>query len=393
MTEQEEREHLKTEALSDIEYIKKQSENIQTLVRIHIGGIENIAKVDAVLSNIERIQPTFFDTGTLKNTQIFVNNFIGRFTKAVRAFNQNYLSNNTQTELLEAAQAYINAVNQIDNASNEPVEKSAPQTQKNIMQILEEINNKTSDKSSLRELQNKIDELTTISEENIQLQKEITEIKESITDLQSSNAQIEITKILTQANQLFEKASNSEKILDEKIQILINTSEKEVAYTLSEQFWRKTASLKRPIWINFTLIFILILILSFQGMKYVELMLDPKITNEVYWHALVIVLVIKLPLIFLILFVLNEYTKAKKLFEEYEHKRIMAATLVNNLERLKNELHADEKDLLELIKVPFERIFDNPVHSIYGDKSGDKNIALDQLEKFASIFEKMKNKP
>ncbi|MDO8454987.1 MAG: hypothetical protein Q7S59_10495 [Sulfurimonas sp.] len=51
-----------------------------------------------------------------------------------------------------------------------------------------------------------------------------------------------------------------------------------------------------------------------------------------------------------------------------------------------------KEDLLGLLTISLEKIFDNPVHSIYGDKSGDKNIGLDQLEKFASIFEKIKNK-
>lgn len=392
MTEQEEREHSKTKALTDIEYIKKQTENTQTLVRIHIGGIENIAKVDSVFSSIETIQPSLFDTGSLKDTQIFANNFIGRFAKAVRAFNKDYLSKNTQTELLEAAQAFLNAVTPMNITAKEEVEKSAPTTQKNLLQILEEINDKTSDKNYLIELQNKIDELNTISEENTKLQKELNDIKESISDLQGSNAQIEITKILTQANQLFEKASNSEQLVNDEVQKLLQAKEGQVANTLSQQFKEKTDSLKRPIWINFTLIFILVIGLSLLGLKYVDLLLNPNITNEVYWHSLVMVLLIKLPLIFLILFVLNEYTKAKKLFEEYEHKRIMAATLVNNLERLKQELHADEKDLLELIKTPFEKIFDNPVHSIYGDKSGDKGFALDDLDKITSIIEKLKPK-
>lgn len=389
MTEQEEREHLKTKALADIEYIKKQSEKIQDLVRINIGGIENIAKVDSVLESIETIQPALFDTGTLKDTQLFVTNFIGRFAKAVRAFNQNYVSDNTKTELLESAQAFINAVNPMDVTPTEQVEQPVPTTQKSFMQILEEINNKTSDKSSLRELKNKLNELSTISEENIQLQKEITEIKENITDLQSSNTQIEITKILTQANQLFEKASSSEQLVNNKVQKLIKATEREVAYTLSEQFSDKTNSLKRPIWIYLILIIILPIYMSYESMSFIELLLKPA-SNEIYWHTIFMLLLTKLPIIFLIFFVLNEYMKAKKLFEEYEHKRIMAATLVNNLERLKNELHADEKDLLELIKVPFEKIFDNPVHSIYGDKSGDKNIGLDQLEKITSIIEKMK---
>ncbi|MFA5454370.1 MAG: hypothetical protein WC272_03520 [Sulfurimonas sp.] len=89
-------------------------------------------------------------------------------------------------------------------------------------------------------------------------------------------------------------------------------------------------------------------------------------------------------------------TKAKKLYEEFDYKRIMAQTLINNFALFKKELLGNDtsvssnEKLLNLIRTPLDKIFDNPVHSIYGDKSGDKNIGLDQLEKFASIFEKMK---
>lgn len=299
---------------------------------------------------------------------------------------------------------FMNYVNQIKDNLDKLEQKSSPNNDpKSILQHLEEINNGKSQKDAhmikiqeqLNELENitkPINELIKNSEETSDLKKELNDIKESISDLQGSNAQIEITKMLTQANQLFEKASNSEQLVNDEVQKLLQAKEGQVANTLSQQFKEKTDSLKRPIWINFTLIFILVIGLSLLGLKYVDLLLNPNITNEVYWHSLVMVLLIKLPLIFLILFVLNEYTKAKKLFEEYEHKRIMAATLVNNLERLKQELHADEKDLLELIKTPFEKIFDNPVHSIYGDKSGDKGFALDDLDKITSIIEKLKPK-
>ncbi|MBW6489013.1 hypothetical protein [Sulfurimonas sp.] len=63
-----------------------------------------------------------------------------------------------------------------------------------------------------------------------------------------------------------------------------------------------------------------------------------------------------------------------------------------NSELLQKRLvdHNISTDTLNEIRSVLNKIFDNPVHSIYGDKSGDKNIGLDQLEKFASIFEKIK---
>lgn len=101
-------------------------------------------------------------------------------------------------------------------------------------------------------------------------------------------------------------------------------------------------------------------------------------------------LTMNIPLLILIGFTLNEYTKSKKLYEEYEFRKILAITLFNNYERLTKDLGMEKEDLMESLKSSLDKIFDNPVHSIYGDKSGNKNIGLDQLEKFASIFEKMK---
>lgn len=392
MTEQEEREIIKTKALTDIEYIKKQSEDIQTLVRIHIGGIENIAKIDSVFSSIETIQPTLFDTGTLKDTQLFVTNFIGRFAKAVRAFYKDYLSKNTQNELLESAQAYINATNTMDTSSKaEKVVETASNPQKNILQILEEINNKTTDTDRLLQLQQKIDELSSKSEEASQLQKEIDEIKVSIRDLQSTESQIEITKTVAQARQLFDKAKDSQQLFNDEIQKLINAKERHIAYTLSEQFNEKCNVMKSEVNQNLKALTIALALFLFWN-ALLFLGFYSKWFDVEYWQFIVFKITLNIPFALYLAIAFNEYTKAKKLYEEYEHKRIMAATLINNLERLKNELHANEKDLLELIKVPFEKIFDNPVHSIYGDKSGNKNIGLDDLEKITSILEKMKSK-
>lgn len=434
MTEQEERERLTKKANDDIAYLIKESEQVRGLIRLHFDNSKKIEEIDSVFHIIETIEPTLFSTGTIEQFRSFYTNIINRFKMAIKGFLINPHIDNARNELLESAKAFntyaqilveaqenrsdlsTNEQEILENLSKEHLEEilqKDKQTEEYFQPQLEQIKATSidpkkifglskqdqllqnidkrlkvleQDQKPLNELQIKADQ------ERKEYSKKFDELKKSIDDLQSSETQIEITKILTQTKTLFDEAKNSKQLVNNEVQKLIKATEREVAYTLSEQFEKKTASLKRPIWINFTLIFILILVLSFQGMKYVELMLDPKITNEAYWHSLVMVLLIKLPLIFLILFVLNEYTKAKKLFEEYEHKRIMAATLVNNLERLKNELHADEKDLLELIKVPFEKIFDNPVHSIYGDKSGSKNIGLDDLDKITSILEKLKPK-
>lgn len=109
-----------------------------------------------------------------------------------------------------------------------------------------------------------------------------------------------------------------------------------------------------------------------------------------FWDFMMLKLTMNIPFLILIGFLLNEYTKSKKLYEEYEFRKILAITLFNNYERLTKDLGMEKEDLMESLKSSLDKIFDNPVHSIYGDKSGDKHIGLDQLEKFASVFEKIK---
>ncbi len=354
--ETDERIQLKSKILDDINFLNSNSEKIQTLAREDFDEKSGLYDIDRIFYFTRSVTNSYLDKCT--NSQLHAFYALSSFRFSADAYSNNRYNSNVKTSFINSIKPAITFIENLQN-----------------------INVLTDDEVIIKQ-----NDLQTSD-----IKQEIQNIKNSINDLQSSDAQIEITKIITQANQLFEKASHSEKLLDEKIQTLINTSEKQVAYTLSEQFEKKTNSLKRPIWSYLILIISLPIYMSYESMDFIELLLKPT-SNEIYWHSIFMLFLTKLPIIFLILFVLNEYTKAKKLFEEYEHKRIMAATLVNNLERLKNELHADEKDLLELIKAPFEKIFDNPVHSIYGDKSGDKNLGIDQLEKVASILEKLKPK-
>lgn len=382
MREQEEREEIKAKIIEDIDYLKKNEKDIRTTLIGLFSDRKEITPIDVALNTVKMNNINYLDTGSIGTLSSFYTNIINRITIASRAFLNNPSNKNTQTELIESAKIFNDYINAI-SINNSPKELDKNTTAGEMLSSIykrskasEDITNDV--QSQLNNLHEKL--------------KELNDIKESIADLQSSDTQIEITKTVAQARQLFDKAKDSQELFNNEVQKLISAKERQIAYTLSEQFGKKTAALQWPVWINFTLIFIWVVVLSIQSIKYIELLLDPKISDPLFWKTMSMVLILKLPFIFLIFFNLNEYSKAKKLFEEYEHKRIMASTLVNNLERLKNELHADEKDLLELIKVPFEKIFDNPVHSIYGDKSGDKNLGLDQLEKITSIIEKMKSK-
>lgn len=238
---------------------------------------------------------------------------------------------------------------------------------------------------------------------------EIGQIEAEVRNLQTEDYRVEITKTLQQAKHLFDEAVSSKDNIDKVLVKIKNENavaladldsakQGEIAYFLLKQFENKTANLKALAdnhegkifkWVMMIFILAICLLIGYFGGQNI---VDIKF-NFSSLTAIFMILAVKLPLVFMVFFHLNEYSKAKKLYEEYENKRIMAATLVNSLHRIREELKIDTKELIEIIKTPMERIFDNPVHSIYGDKSSDKNSMKDMLEQFdklSSIVDKIK---
>lgn len=269
-----------------------------------------------------------------------------------------------------------------------------------LMNFITSLENKYSQNA-----ESKVEKLARIaeaSEADSDLADKLNILEEQIKNLQSSEYQMETQKQLHQAKSLFDDASKSqskieailEKVEQEKdlaIAELRDAKEGQIAYVLAEQFEKKAISLKEYVnkhqnWMTAYVALLLIYATVFLFFY----LLGRDLSSYTFFFLAV---AMKLPIIFMVFFHLNEYGKAKKLYEEYENKRIMAATLVNSLNRIKAELQVDTKELIEIIKTPMERIFDNPVHSIYGDKSGDKNSMKDMLEQFdklSSIVDKMK---
>lgn len=180
-----------------------------------------------------------------------------------------------------------------------------------------------------------------------------------------------------------ELVSNTKKELNILISDTKKVRDKEMSVELSVQLEEKAVKLGKEripkLWIVFISLLLLFVsnVLSSAGLT---------------WEGMVSRFVLNMPILILIVFALNEYTKANKLYEEYEFKRISAITLFNNHSRLKNELGITSEELSESLKSSMDKIFDNPVHSIYGDKSMDKNIGLEQLEKIISMIEKLSQK-
>lgn len=325
MTENEEREDLKKKANEDIDYLKKNVDIVRKLIRIHISSSSNLSEIDSVFYTIETYTQDIFDTGKIDQARIFYRNIINRFAMAVKGFLTNVQNENTQNELVESAKAFNNFANAIN-------------TNKELNKVKEGlVSNFLSD----------------------EFEKKATKLEE------------EVSKRLGVFSLSF--------FLSFRMAILIT-----VLINLFLWCFYIDGKITNPVSGNQISIE---KVLDNNDTKVDNMIAPTKISMD-FWHFMMLKLTINVPLLFYVLFTLNEYVKAKKLYEEFDYKRIIAITLINNYNQLKNEFGVTNEQALQLIQASFEKIFDNPVHSIYGNKSEDKNFDLGQIEKLASIFKK-----
>lgn len=362
--ESEERIQLKSKILDDINYLNSNSEMIQTLVREDFDEKSGLYDIDRIFYFIRSVTNSYLDKCT--NSQLHAFYALSSFRFSAGAYSNNRYDPNVKTSFINSIKPAIIFIENLQN-----------------------INVLTDDGAITK--QNDL--------QNYDIKQEIQNVKKNINDLQSTEAQIEIRGFLTQAKELLDKAKGSENLLNGEIQELKQAKEGHIAYNLSKElqyksddlkneYQKKIGSLSWKPW-EFSGFYGAIAILLLVNLISWIIYFNCELKIE-FWHFMMLKLTINIPLIIYVAFALNEYTKAKKLYEEFDYKRILAQTLMNNYNQFKTDFTDDQDKLLDLIKAPLEKIFDNPVHSIYGDKSGDKNIGLDQLEKITSIIEKMK---
>ncbi|MFZ2889863.1 hypothetical protein [Sulfuricurvum sp.] len=426
MSEQEERELVKVKIIEDIDFLKSKEIDIRASLRSYFADIQTFSPVDVAFNTVKMNSYDYLDTGSIDDLRKYYTNFLNRFTIASRAFLNNSSNKNTQNELLESAKVFNDYMTTISTVKQTPSPSETAGLAKLLSQdhdkslsalihssstaaqLVEEsvknmqLNDLEKRIKTLEQEQKPLNEIVIRNEQNEKAySNEINEIKESIADLQSTEAQDNIHKILTKTLSLYDEAKNSSGLVNQEIQELKNAKEGHIAYNLSKELQHKSDDLKQEYqkkvgslsWKPWEFsgfygaIAILLLVNLISWIIYFTANLEIE-----FWHFMMLKLTINIPLIIYVAFALNEYTKAKKLYEEFDYKRILAQTLMNNYNQFKTDFTDDQDKLLDLIKTPLEKIFDNPVHSIYGDKSGDKNIALDQLEKITSIIKKMDSK-
>lgn len=450
MTAQEEREQIKAKIIEDINFLQTKEIDIRTSLRSYFSDIQEFAPIDKALNTVKMNTTKYLDTGTINTLHTFYTNYINRFTIAARAFINNSSSKNTQKELIESAKNFNEFIDQLDMSNttkNTGVKIGGSGIVVGGVDVGQEIQNI---KENIKKLQS--------SETLIEITSKLTQIdslfEKALSSEQLINDEIQELKKAKEgqiayklSEELQKKADSLKKEADKKlgeisiyniIAILFSLTvsliigSKYAQYIEAHTLLEIIASVSAGSILTFLLIAALLdfrpslkkdkkeslsplkisgfygaitLMLLINIITWIIYLIAPDISTLIthksyarieFWHFMMLKLTINIFLFVYVGFALNEYTKAKKLYEEFDYKRIMAQTLMNNFNLFRIELLGNDTSvssnqrLLDLIQTPLEKIFDNPVHSIYGDKSGDKNIGLDQLEKITSIIEKMK---
>lgn len=392
---------LKKRVISDIDYIKSKSENLEkSLLKYQLS--EDLSKqIQSIIDYFVITDFSFIEDISQENLLIIKNAF-SPYKHALETY-INYSDSNNLNKFIDA---HSKIYEFIENVINTIKEAFSPVNQENItdehmgiQKRLDEIEVRYD--NDLADFQKKSDKIIENFEEK---SKKILVLSGRDRD-DVLNCSSKANGSLDEMKKIYEKTKEYINNTKSEIEELKTTSKKtlnhNISMVLSEQFHDKAGLLKdeaekklgilslKP-W-NFSGFYGAMAILLFVNFVSWTIYFSCELNID-FWEYMMLKLTINIPLIIYVAFALNEYTKAKKLYEEFDYKRIMSITLVNNYDRLKNELGLEQDKAFELIRTPFEKIFDNPVHSIYGDKSGDKNIGLDQLEKITSIIEKMKSK-
>jgi hypothetical protein len=382
-----------------------------------------LSDIEIIKSNRELIQAKMNRVSISKELKMELLQVLNYFRDSNFEFLLNVRDMNNLYKFEKIFEPFCNIIKVITKSSISPsntevkhLEEAAHEVYKYIQGLLDEKNHTTQEEDSSVILgrginvSEKIDDLLTRIENLENKPEEIIDtLKKTLGDAEYSSRNVK--EFADKIESSYSDTSNYiEKIKNELDDIMVKSNETlnhNISMVLTEQLQDKATKLKEEALQKLgNISWNPLKILGFYGAIEIALVVNVTIwivyfimtcfVSLDFLHFMIFKLTINIPLLVYVAFTLNEYTKAKKLYEEFDYKRIMAQTLMNNFALFKQELLGNDtsvssnEKLLNLIKTPLEKIFDNPVHSIYGDKSGDKNIGLEQLEKFASIFEKLK---
>lgn len=377
-------ESLIKRVINDIDYIKIKSEDTEKKLVNHNLSLEISKQIQIVFDYFAVTDFSFISKVMHQEELLTIKNRYSPYKLAMEAF-LTYGDNDKLKIFIDANSKIYDYIEHINSGAEKAI--FPPIDPENLHDELQEIYKR------IDNLENKPDKLLN------EAQKTLNEI---------DKLQLVTEGKERKSTQIYENIQNIANQTEEKAKELITNLEKlrnkEISVELANQLENKANKLRISSFVKFVFFILSILLLVAFNTEFINAYLyktapeNALISHQLigninrlsFWQVMTLKLSMNIPFFVLIGFTLNEYSKSNKLYEEYEFRRISAITLFNNYSRLINELNMEKEDLHESLKSSLEKIFDNPVHSIYGDKSGDKHIGLDQLEKITSIIEKMK---
>lgn len=364
-------DELAQKILEDIQYIKNNFEPLQKTIVDYQLSTDSSNEIQSVFNYFRTSDFTFIKAIKNQENLLKIENLFSPYKISVEALIvspsvkrlENFIENNSK--MYTYIKNIINTINEEFTLTDSETKTDELQE---IYKRIETLEKKPD--ILIEEAQNRFNEIERLESITKGREEKSTEIYENI------------QKIATKSEQkALELISTLEKLRD-----------KEISVELAIQLEEKCKILKKDKDIPFRNMNLFIVAIFLTNILLWIPWIQEKlhIQNIEFWQHFLVAFSLNIPWFAMFGFNVNEYTKLNKLHEEYEFRRISAITLFNNYSQLINELHLTKEDLHESLKSSLDKIFDNPVHSIYGDKSGDKNIGLDQLEKITSIIEKMK---
>jgi hypothetical protein len=359
-------DELRKKILEDIEYIKKNNEKLQYRF-VDFTLEKNVADVLNSVLNFFRVSDFSFIDKADTQWLLEIENIFSPFKIAINAFIDSS-SKDRLINIISKSEPIFEYMQRLDKLSE--TQKQAKDTK--------------FEAPSLEEIVSRIEKIEKIPKEFLDGIKNADKQAQQTLEL--------LKDFASEASRNAEDILNSKQNAEKQLEQLTKMRDHQISVELSEQFDKKTKQLGRLGMIMMVYFLVGILGLFVFNLEFNSILIKLEMINKDFLETFILRIAFGMPIIFVILVFYNEYLKSNKLYEEYEFKRISAITLFNNHSRLKNELGVTSEELSESLKVSMDRIFTNPVHSIFGDKSADANIGIEQLEKIISSIEKLKPK-
>lgn len=246
---------------------------------------------------------------------------------------------NDTEEIKLLLQSTISALDFFIAKPNNPIAAEDLKAKIDLISKYKTMLGKNLNKNQFKQKTFQVEGLINKDNKNIDMQllvEKLQKLEKEIATQKSKDYIKEIIKQSNDAKELFDNAKLSEALINSEVQDLKKAKEGHIAYTLSDKLEDKLSNCRIDKYVKFVLLCVVItgmLIINYNLLDFSA----ESIKESKFWELLAMKLLFNIPLAFLVIFFLNEYNKAKRLFEEFDYKIIMAQTLMNNYNRLKED--------------------------------------------------------